>query len=169
MPKFLGSASCVLSKIEGRRRALLVLITFMASDVAPERIDLEPAAALYAMRRDPIGFFTKLTANHGDFVRFSLGAQDVYLLNHPELIKDVLVTNDRDFTKWFAVDRIREVLGDGLFVSEGEFHSRQRRLLQPAFHRERIASYAETMVKYAFRLRDQWQSGDVVDICREMN
>ena len=78
------------------------------------------------MRRDPVGFFMKLAAEYGDIVRFSLGADDMYLVNHPDLIKEVLVTSDRDFVKWFAIDRTKELLGEGLFVSEGDFHLRQR-------------------------------------------
>jgi cytochrome P450 len=100
--------------------------------------DVSPAAALYAMRRDPLGFFMNLARNQGDIARFRLGdhEHELYLLNHPDYIREVLVTQDRNFTKWFAVDRIKQVLGDGLFVSEGEFHLRQRRLSQPAFHRD---------------------------------
>jgi cytochrome P450 len=130
-----------------------------------------PAAALYAMRRDPLGFFIQLAREHGDVARFKLGdyAQDVYLLNHPDYIREVVVTQDRNFTKWFAVDRIKEVLGEGLFVSEGDFHHSQRRLSQPAFHHERIAAYANQMTALALRLRDRWQPNTVVDVCREMN
>jgi cytochrome P450 len=96
---------------------------------------ITPAAALYAMRRDPLSFFTKMAAEQGDIARFRLGdhEHDLYLLNHPDYIKEVLVTQDRNFTKWFSVDRIYEVLGEGLFVSEGQFHMQQRRLSQPAF------------------------------------
>jgi cytochrome P450 len=132
---------------------------------------LTPSAALYAMRRDPLGFFTRLAAEQGDIARFKLGdhAHDVFLFNHPDYVREVLVTQDRSFTKWFAVDRIREVLGDGLFVSEGDFHLAQRRLAQPAFHRDCIGSYAGQMTTVAGRLRDRWQAGDTVDICREMN
>src|ERR1700719_883147 len=130
-----------------------------------------PAAALYAMRRDPLAFFSRLAGEQGDIARFKLGdhAQDVYLLNHPDYIRDVLVTQDRNFTKWFAVDRIKEVLGEGLFVSEGDFHISQRRLSQPAFHGERIAAYAEQMVSLAVQLRERWKGGAVLDVCREMN
>ena len=72
----------------------------------------------------------KLAREQGDFVRFRLGdhERDLFFLNHPDLIREALVTQDRHFTKWFMVDRIREVLGQGLLVSEGEFHLRQRRL-----------------------------------------
>jgi cytochrome P450 len=130
-----------------------------------------PSAALYAMRRDPLAFFTKVAREQGDFARFQLGEHehDLFLLNHPDYIREVLVSQDRNFTKWFSVDRIREVLGQGLLVSEGDFHMRQRRLSQPAFHRERIASYAEQMVASAVRLRERWRPGEIVDVAAEMN
>lgn len=130
-----------------------------------------PSAALYAMRRDPLAFFTRLAREQGDIARFRLGdhEHDLYLFNHPDYIRDVLVTQDRNFTKWFSIDRIKEVLGDGLFVSEGEYHLGQRRLSQPAFHRERIASYADQMTLLALRLRERWQVGAIIDVCREMN
>ena len=123
------------------------------------------------MRRDPISFFMGLARDYGDMVRFRLGdhPHDLFFVSHPDSVRDVLVTQDRSFSKWFSVERIREVLGDGLFVSEGEIHMRQRRLAQPFFHRERIASYAEQMSALAIRLRERWQDGAVVDICREMN
>ena len=129
------------------------------------------SAALYAMRRDPLSFFKKLARDQGDIARFRLGdhEHDLFLLNHPDYIREVLVTQDRSFTKWFSVDRIREVLGEGLFVSEGDFHMRQRRLSQPSFHRERIASYADQMAAHAVRLRERWQEDQVIDVCREMN
>jgi cytochrome P450 len=132
---------------------------------------LSPNTALYAMRRDPLTFFTRLAREQGDIARFRLGdhEHDLYLLNHPDYIREVLVTQDRNFTKWFSVDRIKEVLGEGLFVSEGEFHHCQRRLSQPAFHRERIASYADQMTMLAIRLRERWEVGRIIDVCREMN
>src|ERR1035437_3946149 len=91
-----------------------------------------PGAALYAMRRDPLTFFTKLAREQGDTACFRLGdhEHDLYLLNHPDFMREVLVTLDRNFTKWFMVDRIKEVLGEGLLVSEGAFHLSQRRLAQ---------------------------------------
>lgn len=143
----------------------------MTTSALPNPIAAPPSSLLYAMRRDPLEFFTTLAREHGDIVRFRLGdhEHDLFLVNHPDYIRDVLVTQDRNFTKWFAVDRIKEVLGEGLFVSEGEFHRRQRRLSQPAFHGERIAAYAEQMVSLALRLRDSWKEGAVLDVCREMN
>ncbi len=143
----------------------------MTSSALPDPIPLSGPSALYAMRRDSLSFFTRLAAEHGDFVRFRLGdhPHDLFFLNHPDYIRDVLVTQDRRFTKWFYVERIKEVLGEGLFVSEGAFHMRQRRLSQPFFHRERIAGYADQMARHAERLRERWQADGVVDVCAEMN
>lgn len=143
----------------------------MTTSMLPDPVASSPSSLLYAMRRDPLEFFTALACEHGDIARFRLGdhEHDIYLLNHPDYIRDALVTQDRNFTKWFAVERIKEVLGEGLFVSEGEFHRRQRRLSQPAFHSERIAGYAEEMVSLAVRIRDSWKEGEAFDVAREMN
>ncbi|MEA3188419.1 MAG: hypothetical protein QOD99_2249 [Chthoniobacter sp.] len=127
------------------------------------------SANLYALRRDPLGFFDRLSREFGDFVRFNTGAHDFFLINHPDLIKDLLVTNDRCFAKWFAIDRTKELLGQGLFVSEGAYHQRQRKLSQPAFHRERIADYAATMSRCACEMRDRWRDGETLDVAVEMN
>ena len=126
---------------------------------------------LYAMRRDPLMFFTKLARDQGDIARFRIAGvtDDFYLLNHPDYIREVLVTQESNFTKWFAVDRVRELLGEGLFVSDGDFHLRQRKLAQPAFHRQRIGSYAEKMTSLALRVRERWTAGATVDIAGEMN
>ena len=122
------------------------------------------------MRRDPLSFFTQLAQEQGDIAQFRIGDHEhnLYLINHPDYLREVLVTQDRNFTKWFAVDRIREVLRQGLMVSEGEFHMRQRRLLQPAFHRDRIAACANDMTTLATRLAEKWKADEPIDICQEM-
>ncbi|MGH9847761.1 MAG: cytochrome P450, partial [Blastocatellia bacterium] len=67
-----------------------------------------------------------------------------------------------------GLQRAKRLLGEGLLTSESEFHLRQRRLAQPAFHRQRIAGYATTMVEFATKMRDQWRPGETRDIAREM-
>jgi cytochrome P450 len=127
-----------------------------------------PAANIFALRRNPIEFLTGLANRYGDLVYFKLGPQPVFLVNDPEYIRDILVTNNKNFMKGEGLQRAKRLLGEGLLTSEGEFHLRQRRLAQPAFHRQRIAGYAATMVEYAARACDRWQAGETRDLGREM-
>jgi len=105
---------------------------------------------------------------YGDIVFFKVGNERIYLFNHPDLIRDVLVTNQKNFTKSRALVRAKRVLGEGLLTSEGEFHLRQRRLAQPAFHRDRISAYGRSMVEYADRTRSRWTDGRSLDVHDEM-
>ena len=105
---------------------------------------------------------------HGDIAHWRIGPQHLYLFSHPDLIRDVLVTNGRNFHKSRGLERAKRLLGNGLLTSEDEFHLRQRRLAQPAFHRQRIASYAVTMGEYATRTSERWLDGQTLDMHTEM-
>ena len=91
------------------------------------------------------------------------------LLNHPDYVEDVLVTRARLFKKGRALERAKRLLGEGLLTSEADLHRRQRRLAQPAFHKQRIAAYADTMVAHAQRTSARWRDGETLDISGEMN
>src|SRR5579864_88556 len=110
----------------------------------------------------------KMAREYGDLPHFRLGSYPVYLLNHPDLVREVLVTRQSNFIKSRALQRARILLGDGLLTSEGDFHKRQRRLVQPAFHRDRLAAYAAVMSESARRVSDRWQNGSTVDVAGEM-
>jgi cytochrome P450 len=127
-----------------------------------------PGTGLVAFRLDPLRFLRRLALTHGDVVRFSLARQEVFLLNDPELIRDVLVTHDRRFSKGPGLRVAERLLGQGLLTSEGAFHQRQRRLAQPAFHRQRVAAYGATMVDYALQWQERWRDGQVFDVAEEM-
>jgi cytochrome P450 len=118
-------------------------------------------------RRNPTGFLAEAAAL-GDVSLFKMGGQPAYFLNHPDLVRDLLVVNAHKFIKGRALQRAKKLLGEGLLTSEKEFHLRQRRMIQPAFHRERIKFYAETMIEYAAKKADSWTDGEVRDIDREM-
>ena len=118
---------------------------------------------------DPLGFLARIAKEYGEIVYFTLGSRRIYLLNNPEYIKDVLVTNNRNFTKSRALNRAKLVLGEGLLTSEGDAHLRQRRIIQPVFHYKRIKTYGDVMAQYGSRAGERWRSGDTVDIHREMN
>jgi cytochrome P450 len=120
----------------------------------------------FARRRLP--FLVESAGKYGDIVFFKVGNERIYLFNHPDLIRDVLVTNQKNFIKSRALVRAKRVLGEGLLTSEGEFHLRQRRLAQPAFHRDRISGYGRSMVEFADRTRSRWTDGDSLDAHEEM-
>src|SRR5438552_2369217 len=123
---------------------------------------------LFPLGRDPLQYMTQLAERYGDIVYFRSARERFFLLNHPDHIKDLLVTSARKFAKGRALERSRLLLGQGLLTSEGGFHLRQRRLMQPLFHRQRIAGYAEAMVAFAARLRERWSDGQVIDIHQQM-
>ncbi|HYW31749.1 MAG TPA: cytochrome P450 [Gemmatimonas sp.] len=127
-----------------------------------------PGDVIFRLRADFLGFLESAARDYGDAVGFSVGSERYVLLNHPELIRDVLVTNQRSFHKGRALEQARRVLGNGLLTSEGDFHLRQRRLVQPAFHRDRIAGYGAAMVACAERTRARWTDGTVLDMHAEM-
>ena len=125
--------------------------------------------AVYPVYRDPVGFLLNIARDYGDIVYVRLGPWNVFLLNHPDYIQDVLVTNSRNFVKGLGLDRLKFALGEGLITtSGGDFHRRQRRLVQPAFHRQRITTYGAVMTDYAARMRERWQDGATLDIAPEM-
>src|SRR5687768_7122679 len=128
-----------------------------------------PFQRLLAFRRDPLGFLERVHRAYGDVVHFSFGPRRFYLLAHPDDARDVLVTHHRNFIKSLALQRARNLLGHGLLTSEGEHHLRQRRLTQPAFHRDRVAALADAMVRRSEGAAAAWTPGAALDVSREMN
>src|ERR1044071_5802252 len=127
-----------------------------------------PVGHVVEFRRDPLALLTRVAREYGDVARFSAATQTVYLLNHPDYVREVLVTQQSRFKKGRALKRPKRLLGEGLLTSEGEFWRRQRRLAQPAFHRQRVSSYAETMVACAEKTSARWRDGETLDVSAEM-
>ena len=140
-----------------------------AAAVAPGPKPTLLDSLIYRPGRDPLMFFTSLARQYGDVVQYRMAGERVFLITDPQYIKDILVTHNRNFTKSRGLERTKRILGNGLLTSEGAVHLRQRRLMQPAFHRDRIAGYGRTMVEYADRMRCGWRDGTTLDIAREMN
>jgi cytochrome P450 len=109
-----------------------------------------------------------IAREYGDIVYFKSGTLHMYLLNRPDFIQDVLVNGHRSFTKSRVLQRAKRLLGEGLLTSEGDFHLRQRRLVQPAFYRDRLMSYADTMAGCADVGAGRWKVGETRDIAEEM-
>lgn len=127
-----------------------------------------PGGGLLDFRRDPLVFLRSLATEHGDLVRFRLGPAEVLLVNDPDLIRDVLITHDRRFSKGPGLRVAERLLGKGLLTSEGDFHRRQRRLAQPAFHRQRVAGYARVMAAFSEEQQARWSEGQALDLAHEM-
>jgi cytochrome P450 len=126
-----------------------------------------PGELLGLFMRDHLRFFRRL-AECGDTVQTRLGRERLVLLTHPDDIQRMLVTEQRSFVKGRALERVKTLLGEGLLTNEGDAHLRQRRLLQPAFHRERIAGYGAVMVQEAERLAGGWTDGATLDVHEAM-
>ncbi len=134
----------------------------------PGPVSLSPFGALYQLRANAAEFQLRLSQEYGDFVRFRVLNRRLYLINRPELIEEILVTNSGNFIKSPILQRSRKFLGDGLLTAEGSTHIRQRKLVQPAFYRDRLAAYSLVMTAAADEAQDTWKNGQTLDIASEM-
>ena len=126
----------------------------------------------YAFRKfrplQPIGLFEYLVREFGDITHYKIGPQHILFLNHPEYIREILVVQNDNFVKERTVQRMKMLLGEGMINSEGAQHRTQRKAAQPAFHRQRVVSYAEQMVAETLAMCDSWRDGEELDIAQEM-
>jgi cytochrome P450 len=118
--------------------------------------------------RDRLGALSRWHRDYGDVVRVRFGPRRILFLNHPDLVEEVLVDQNRKFMKHYRLRSARRTLGNGLLTSEGDFWRAQRKLAQPAFHRDRIAAYAGAMVDSTERMLASWQDGQVRDVQADM-
>jgi cytochrome P450 len=127
-----------------------------------------PNKLLRGFMHDPIKTLMDIARTYGDICHFKFGRQHIYLLNNPDYIEDVLIRNYKNFIKSRGLQVSKRLLGEGLVTSEGEFHDRQRRIIQPTFHPNRIKGYGNIMTSYAVRMRQRWNDGITLDIHKEM-
>jgi cytochrome P450 len=120
-----------------------------------------------ALRSHPLEFVQSLRAE-GDVVAFRLGPRRAYAVNHPELIRQMLVADAKKFEKGTMFEKGRLVARNGLFTSEGDFHLRQRRIIQPLFHQSHIARYTAAMREVAQSRVDSWRDGQEVRMDQEL-
>jgi cytochrome P450 len=116
-----------------------------------------------------LDFLTACSEQYGDICSLRFGPRRIYLINHPDLIEQVLVTDARNYVKHFGARLYKPVLGNGLVTSEGGFWLRQRRLAQPAFLRQRLVGYAPLMVALTQKMLEGWRDGEWVDVHAEMS
>jgi cytochrome P450 len=120
--------------------------------------------------RDQLGFIERVRDEYGDIVLMRFLYVPALFLYHPDEVEYVLATNSRNFIKSMSLrsNFFQRLVGNGLLTSEGEAWKRARRLSQPAFHRERVASYGQVMVDYSKRLIEKWQPGEALDVHIDM-
>jgi cytochrome P450 len=120
--------------------------------------------------RDTLGFIERCYRDYGDVVRSRFLYLHAYFLYNPADIETMLTTDAKSYRKARSLRSpfFYRLVGNGLVTSEGDFWRRQRRLAQPAFHRQRISSYGDIMVEYANRAIATWKDGEQRDIAREM-
>ncbi len=127
---------------------------------------------LPAVRRDPTGVFMRAALRFGDVAYFKIGPRQGYLITNPSDIRHVLQDNARNYHKSPLYQKLRMSIGNGLLTSEDDFWLRQRRIAQPAFHRQRVSALAGVMAQAARETADEWQAiaadGRSVDISDEM-
>ncbi|MFP3991372.1 cytochrome P450 [Streptomyces sp. E11-3] len=121
----------------------------------------------WKLGREPLGFLRSLRQS-GDLVRINLGTMPVYVATSAALIHEVTVTRARSFEKGRLYDRVRPLVGNGLATAGGEVHRRNRRLIQPMFHKQRIAGYADIMSRRSLALAESWTPGQQIAVDQVM-
>ena len=125
------------------------------------------------LAQDRLRFQMSLSQQYGDIVRWRVAHITLYQITHPDHIKYVLHDNHRNYTKGTLLHSLLSpLLGEGLFTSEGEAWLHQRRLMQPVFHRQRIAAFGTIMTDTTLAMLERWQSRaqreQPLDIAMEM-
>jgi cytochrome P450 len=119
---------------------------------------------------DLLGFFLQAAKDYGGIVTLPLGPRRLYLVTQPDYLKQILQDNNRNYAKGY--EQVKPLFGEGLLTSDGETWLRQRRLIQPAFHQQQLASFADTMVDFTLQMLEKWQphstSGQPLDVAAEM-
>ena len=122
---------------------------------------------LSELRSQKLKTLVDLVQTYGDVVKMPV-VIDIHIVTHPDDVKHVMQDNHRNYTKGFNYKRMEPFLGKGLLTAEGEEHLRNRRLAQPAFHKQRIAGFAELMARHTARMLSAWAPGAKLDVHAEM-
>jgi cytochrome P450 len=118
---------------------------------------------------DPQAFYLHIARTFGDLAYYSVGPLRVYQVNHPDLIRQVLVDRADKFHKARFITRgFKPLAGNGLLTSDGDLWRQQRKLMQPAFHHKHVASYADVMVSHTTRMLDSFRDGEIREIHADM-
>ena len=121
------------------------------------------------MMGDMLGMFMNITREYGGIVQFKLFNKPYLLVTNPDYVKHILQDHYRNYIRGRSVETGRVLLGDGLPLTDGDFWLRERRLMQPAFHRQRLLSLVEKMTQTIAERLDGWKKFNQVDMEIEMS
>ena len=131
-----------------------------------------PSGSLFGHLRayvsDPLAFLQKYREEYGDIFTFRVANRRLIFINHPDYIRRVLQDNHRNYIKSEAYRKLALLLGESIFTSSGEYWRTQRRIIQPAFHRDQIKTYAEVMNAFAVEMVNRWKSRQEIELAKEM-
>src|SRR5262245_16303537 len=128
--------------------------------IAPGPKGLPFFGSVYDALRRPLPFLLETHRDYGDIVRMKFGPFNYYMINDPEAVRHVLVENEKNYPKSRNYVGLRWVLGDGLLLSQGDHWRKQRKLSQPAFHKSRLAGFADQMARSTRDHLDRWKAED---------
>ena len=141
----------------------------MGAKFHPPRVKGRPIVGnIRELRRDRLAFFLDCARKHGTMVRMKFGPREPVLISDPALIEQVLVTENRHFVKSRPVQLLQGALGEGLVTSSGALWLRQRRLMQPAFHRAQVEAYAPIIVALTQQQLAKWRPEQSLDLHAQM-
>ncbi len=134
-----------------------------------------PSGGLFGVRnlldfqRDTLGFLTRTAHGYGDLVYFRMAAFHFYLVNHPDLVHEVLIKNSTKVQKWKRqTDTWANAVGASTLTLEGDTWKKHRRLLNPAFHSQTVKRYYDVIIEHTQRLLDGWEDGQSYEMMFEM-
>lgn len=116
--------------------------------------------SLKEFRADPLALMDRLHKEHGDFARFRLGPKSFYAVFNPDMLKEVMITKADSFSKGGAFGEVKRLTGEGLVMSEGTLHKKQRRIMQPKFTRANVQRYADQMTESTLSYIAGWKENE---------
>ncbi|MCB9192828.1 MAG: cytochrome P450 [Flavobacteriales bacterium] len=136
-----------------------------------------PIGSAFDFIRDSLGFFEEVVPKYGGifqvrsiFFPFISDFDYMMIVSDPDMVKHIMQDNNKNYVKSHGYNVLKVLLGEGLLTSEGDFWRKQRRLMQPAFHRDRLASFVDTYVEFGQQLVDKWKTlpdGSEVDVSKD--
>lgn len=138
----------------------------MGTEKANEMAPQPPSTSMIGLLQyigEPLAALEGITDKHGDIVTVPIGTEKLCIIANPEAVKQVFTTKASSFRKGHLQDQyLGRIVGNGLLLSEGDYWTEQRTKIQPAFNRERLSQYTDTVAELTIRMTKDWEDGDVI-------